>query len=236
MAITTVLFDLDGTLLPMDQDRFIRDYFGRLAHYMAPYGYEKETLLQTIWASTAHMIRGSADKTNEVLFWEHMEKAYGKRIAADRCRFDAYYREEFPKVQKSCGFTPMAAEVIRLCKEKGLTVALATNPFFPEAATYQRIAWAGLAPEDFRLITTCENSHACKPNPAYYREILDKLGARPETCLMVGNDVEEDMLARELGLQVFLLTPCLINRKNGDISRYPHGDFPELLTYLHKTV
>ena len=27
MAIKTILFDLDGTLLPMDQDVFVKDYF-----------------------------------------------------------------------------------------------------------------------------------------------------------------------------------------------------------------
>ena len=31
MSITTVLFDLDGTLLPMDQDVFVKDYFTRIA-------------------------------------------------------------------------------------------------------------------------------------------------------------------------------------------------------------
>ena len=36
MKLDTVLFDLDGTLLPMDQDVFIKAYFGRLARKLAP--------------------------------------------------------------------------------------------------------------------------------------------------------------------------------------------------------
>ena len=31
MAIQTVLFDLDGTLLPMDQNVFVKSYLGRIA-------------------------------------------------------------------------------------------------------------------------------------------------------------------------------------------------------------
>ena len=49
---------------------------------------------------------------------------------------------------------------------------------------------------------------------------------------MVGNDVGEDMVAENLGMQVFLLTDCLINKKSADLSRYPHGGFPELLALL----
>ena len=51
---------------------------------------------------------------------------------------------------------------------------------------------------------------------------------------MVGNDVQEDMMARELGMSVFLLTQCLINRKNEDITQYPHGDFDCLLEYIRR--
>lgn len=232
MKITTVLFDLDGTLLPMDQDAFIKAYFGRLAMHMAPYGYEKEKLLKTIWSSTGAMIQNSTGRSNEEVFWACMAKAYGPDIRAEEPKFDEYYAVGFPKVQSACGYSPKAAEVIAACKKKGLRLALATNPFFPATATQQRTRWAGLDPADFEWITTYENSHACKPNPAYYREVLEKLDVAPEQCLMVGNDVDEDMMARQLGLSVFLLTPCLINRKGKDISEYPHGDFDDLLAYI----
>ena len=53
---------------------------------------------------------------------------------------------------------------------------------------------------------------------------------------MVGNDVGEDMIARDLGMQVFLLTDCLINRKEKDISVYPNGSFDELMDYIRASV
>ena len=92
--------------------------------------------------------------------------------------------------------------------------------------------WAGLNQDDFELYTTYENIGCCKPNLDYYREILRRIGCQPEECLMVGNDVGDDMCARELGMDVFLLTDCLINKENADISVYPNGSFQELLDYI----
>ena len=111
-------------------------------------------------------------------------------------------------------------------------VILATNPIFPKAATENRIRWAGLEPEDFLLYTTYENSRYCKPNPKYFEEILRETGRRPEECVMVGNDASEDTTAGALGIPVFLLTDCLINRQGADLSAYPQGGFPELKEYL----
>ena len=121
---------------------------------------------------------------------------------------------------------------MRAIQALGLGTVLATNPIFPKVATESRIRWAGLQPEDFRLYTTYENASYCKPNPDYYREILDKLNLRPEECLMVGNDVAEDMVAETLGMKVFLLPACVINREGRDIDAYPHGDFDDLLAYV----
>ena len=61
---------------------------------------------------------------------------------------------------------------------------------------------------------------------------METLGVKAEECLMVGNDVREDMVAQELGMQVFLLTDCLINRDDKDITAYPHGGFDELFSFI----
>ncbi len=41
MKYQAIFFDLDGTLLPMDNDRFTQGYFHLLAQTAAPYGYEE---------------------------------------------------------------------------------------------------------------------------------------------------------------------------------------------------
>ena len=49
---------------------------------------------------------------------------------------------------------------------------------------------------------------------------------------MVGNDVGEDMIAQQLGMKVFLLTDCIINKEEKDIAKYPQGSFEELKEYI----
>lgn len=237
MYLTTVLFDLDGTLLPMDQEAFTTGYFKLLAKKLAPHGYEPKSLVDAIWAGTAAMVKNDGSCTNEQAFWKKFSAIYGfEKALADQPLFEDFYANEFSAAQEICGFTPAAAETVRRLKARGVRVALATNPIFPRIATEQRIRWAGLAPEDFALYTTYENSTFCKPNPDYYREVARTLGVQPEECLMVGNDATEDLAAREAGMDVFLLTDCLINTKNRDISACPRGDFAALNAYLDETL
>ena len=232
--IKNILFDLDGTLLPMDQDKFANGYFRRLVKKLAPLGYEPQKTVDGIWAGTAAMVKNDGKRTNEEAFWIKFEEIFGERVNNDKPVFDDYYRNEFNEVKSDCGFNPAAAETVRKLKEKGFKLILATNPIFPAVATESRIEWAGLDKKDFELYTTYENSHYCKPNPAYYSEIIEKLSLNPSECLMVGNDATEDTAANELGIEVFLLTDFLINKKGIDISRYPNGGFDELLEYIEK--
>ena len=138
----------------------------------------------------------------------------------------------FQRVQQVCGFAPQAKAIVDELKAAGVRVILATNPLFPAIATHSRIRWAGLSPEDFVCYTTYENSDCCKPNPLYYARLAEKLGVAPERCLMIGNDATEDVAAAKVGMSVFLLTPCLINKENMDLNAWPHGDFEALLQYL----
>jgi FMN phosphatase YigB (HAD superfamily) len=232
MKITTVLFDLDGTLLPMDQEAFMKLYFGGLAAKLAPHGYEPKALIDSIWAGTADMVRNDGSQTNEAAFWKRFAKIYGEERLADMPVFDAFYQTDFDRAQQACAPTPMAKEIVDGLRARGICTVLATNPLFPAIATKKRMAWAGLSPSDFALYTTYENSRHCKPNPAYYRDILAELGLDAAECLMVGNDVEEDMVAQSLGMRVFLLTDCLINKHGKDISAYPHGKFEDLKEFL----
>ena len=232
MAIKVVLFDLDGTLLPMDQDLFLKTYMGKISRRMASFGYEPRELISSIMLGTRDMILNDGANTNEKVFWERFCKIYGENALGDMEKFDAFYVEEFDSISSVCGHTPKALQTVNAIKKMGYRVALATNPVFPSIATEKRIAWAGFSTNDFEIFTTYENSHSSKPNLDYYREVAQKLNVLPEECLMVGNDVSDDMVARELGMKVFLLTDCLINKENADISEYPNGSFEELMSYI----
>lgn len=231
-----VLFDLDGTLLPMDQEQFVEKYLGLLAEYMAPCGYEPKALVSTVWKGTSAMMANTGEKTNEQVFWEIFRERYGPRADTDQGLFEEFYATRFAEARTVCGFAPEAAEVMEMLKEKGIRVILATNPLFPRIATVQRVRWAGLDPADFEIITTYETSSFCKPGLDYYREILARAGLKPDNCLMVGNDAREDMAAEMLGMKVFLLTDCLIHGEGEDLSRWPGGGFGELKGFLEENL
>ena len=227
--VKAVCFDLDGTLLPMDQEVFTKAYFGALAAKMAPHGYEPEALIRAVWSGTKAMVQNDGTKTNEEAFWADFARFYGEKGRGDHAVFDAFYRNEFDGVRASCGFDPQAAKLVAAIRARGIPVILATNPIFPRVAQEARLRWAGLDPEDFAYITTYENSHYSKPSPAFFTEFLQRLGLDAADCLMVGNDAEEDLAAAKAGLSVYLLTDCLINRKETDFHEVPHGGFGPLL-------
>ena len=205
LVLKAILFDLDGTLLPMEQELFLKAYMGKLVAALQPHGYEPQKLMHTILKGIEAMAKNDGSQSNESAFWNTFASVYGNRSLDDYKIFEDFYTNIFPSVQSVCGFDPMANEVIKAAKERGYRLALATNPMFPKAATYERIRWAGLDHADFDLITTYENCSTSKPNPAYYKDVLRRMNCTVEESLMVGNDVGEDMIPSEsIGMQVFL--------------------------------
>lgn len=232
MGIRAILFDLDGTLLPMDQDEFVKAYFKLLTARLATIGYDPQKFGECLWKGVGAMVKNDGSRTNEDAFWAVFTDMFGKEAMKDKAFVDEFYKVEFNQVQPVCGFNPLAKAIVDEVKASGKMAVLATNPLFPPAATENRMRWAGLSPDDFHLYTTYDNSRYCKPNANYYLEILDKIGCKPEECLMVGNDVDDDMVVEALGMKTFLLTDCLINKNEVDISKYPNGSFEELRGYI----
>ena len=236
MKVKAILFDLDGTLLPMDQDDFIKAYLGGLVGLLAPFGYKPTDIANALWASTRAMIKNDGTLTNEERFWQSFSEILGDGVRGYEKELDEFYKTEFQKVSAVCNPTPKTRELIDLVKGSDLRVILATSPLFPAVATESRIRWAGLTPDDFEHYTTYENSIYCKPNPMYYKKLLEELSLSPEECVMIGNDVGDDMVAESLGIKCFLLTDCLINRKGEDITKYTHGDFDTLINFIKEII
>lgn len=230
--LKAVMFDLDGTLLPLDQDFFVKTYLTRLTAYLAPHGYEPTSLVKAIYKGTDAMITNGGKYTNEEIFWRTFEQLLGEGKRADEPIFDSFYRTDFEKVKEIMGFDSRARAIVSALRAKGIKTVLATNPVFPKVATDARMRWAGLTPDLFDIVTTYENSYYSKPNPDYYRDLLRRIDVLPEECVMVGNDVDDDMIAEAVGMGVFLHTDRLVNRQNVDISRYPQGGFAEMAEFL----
>lgn len=234
--IKHILFDLDGTLLPMVQDEFVRYYMPLLAgaYKKAGVPVETESFIRGIWAGYEAMVCNDGSRTNREAFWSYMEPILpvsaeqSEQIALD------FYGNEFNRAVCATKPDPLSDQIVKEAKSKGLETYLATNPVFPKCATMNRIRWAGLDAEDFRTITTYETCTYCKPNPEYFRKILEEFRLRPEECLMVGNDVEEDLAVRELGVRTYLVTDTMENRKDLPVETDYMGTLAELKDFIDK--
>lgn len=229
-----ILFDLDGTLLPMDNDEFTRLYVGILSQASKEWGYIPEEMVKGLWQGTGVMMKNDGKESNEAAFWRAFSgfisnKTY-EEILADVPLFDAFYRGDFHKAKSSTWENPLAGEMLKAARNGGRKVILATSPIFPPQAVEARLGWTGLKPSDFDYITTYDNSSYCKPNHLYFTEILEKNGLSPEDCAVVGNNVEEDILPSiKAGIDPVLCTDCLINRGDTDIAPFVHGTFEEMI-------
>ncbi len=231
MKLDAILFDLDGTLLPMDNDVFTRGYLHLLAEAMQPHGYREETMLPAMWKGVAAMVKNDGRESNMEVFCRRFGELLGIDARADIPHFDAFYTRGFHEAKAFTSPTPLAKRAVALAREKAERVVLATNPLFPRVAIESRLGWAGLCPDDFDLITDYEGSGTCKPNPAYYTAIMQAIGADPHRSLMIGNNTDEDIRAAEAaGLTAYLLTDCQIGNAAGLDA--PRGSFDDLLVYL----
>lgn len=231
MKLQAILFDLDGTLLPMDTEKFVYGYLHMLYLRLEPYGYDEKTFMSGMWQGVAAMVKNDRSRINEDIFWETFRQVVGEDIMTHIPIFEKFYEEEFDSAIKFTYPSPLARLAVDIAKEKAEKVVLATNPFFPPIATEKRTRWAGLSPDEFDLVTHYGNSGSCKPNPTYYLEIADKLRVDPTRCLMVGNHTEEDIsAAQSAGMQTFLLTDYVIEK--GEMPETEKGSFERLTEYL----
>lgn len=231
--LQAILFDLDGTLLPMDNDHFTQVYFHHLADTAAQWGYtDSQTLIKAVWAGVEAMVKNQGERTNYDAFWSTFGAIMGEDSLKDIPKFSPFYDNQFHQARAATSPAPLAREVVRLAREKAEKVILATNPIFPTNADATRLSWIGLKMEDFDLVTDYANSCHSKPNPAYYQDILDQFRLDPARCLMIGNDVQEDVeAAAAAGIPAWLLTDNPINRKGSPIT-CPGGSYEEMVEYL----
>ena len=232
MSVKAVFFDLDGTLLPMNQEEFTKGYFRELAKVLAPLGIAPQALVAAIWDGTGAMVRNTGKICNADVFWTRFAQISGLDTAMCRPLCDEFYQNQFHAARAFTGENPRAAEAVRLAKENGRTAVLATNPIFPLVGQASRLSWIGLGLEDFTLVTSYESESVCKPNPAYYTAICQRLDIPPEQCLMIGNDDEEDMYAAAAaGIPGYLVTDCRIPSADRPWQG-PQGTFREMLEML----
>jgi FMN phosphatase YigB (HAD superfamily) len=228
-----ILFDLDGTLLDIDMNYFLRQYFALMLKFARERGLARETLAERILIATSLMINNrDPEKLNQEVFFDEFFKDPAYSPDLYHPFFDEFYHREFGKLKELCCPLPLAHAIVEQAGRLSPNVVIATNPVFPETALRQRMEWAGVGSFQYRLVTSYEVMHFTKPHPEYYREISEIIGVSPERCLMIGNDVGEDLTAGGLGMKTFLVKDRMINSRNLEIVVDWQGYHPDLLSFL----
>ena len=173
MAIKAVLFDLDGTLLPVDTALFLKTYFGLLAKKMGENGYDAKHFTKALFAGTDAMMKNDGALTNETLFWRVFGGFYAEGQMPPIELFDAFYEHDFPLTRTVCESDARPRAIVDAVKAKGLVTVLATAPGFPQVAAETRMGYSGLVPTDFALCTTYENSSY------FHKEFKKRYGMTP---------------------------------------------------------
>ena len=229
-----ILFDLDGTLLDINMDVFIRQYFSKMVAMAEEAGYSvAERLVEKVWRATEVMISNRDPQLrNEEVFREHFYRDWPIPREEFDPFFEHFYEKGFPELKKHTRPFPGIPEMMQQIFDRGFKVVVATNAVFPLTALQQRLDSAGVGDFNYELITSYEVMHFCKPHLEYYQEIVDKLGVRPEECLMVGNDIGEDLPAGLLGMKTFLVEDLLID-KGQNLTPDWRGYLPDLYNYIN---
>jgi len=229
-----ILFDLDGTLLNINMDHFLKHYFKKMVEMAVKCEYRNtEKLVKQIYNSTKAMIEDrNPYTTNEEVFMTDFFKNWCYPPEEFKSFFDKFYEKGFPQLKQYCCPFPGVPEMMAGLFAKNFRIVIATNAVFPLTALQQRLDWARIGQFNYELITSFEVMHFCKPHIEYYREIADKIGVKPEHCLMVGNDAKEDLPAGKIGMKTFLLENNLVNGKEAVLKPTWRGELKDLFHFM----
>ncbi len=210
-----ILFDLDGTLLPMDMDYFLEKYFVAISSHFSRQVDQKK-FIDSLLKATGSMIKNNGELTNKEVFTKEFFKMLPELNQEEALEsFDEFYKQKFPSLGDNINKDPQTMKAIEILNDNNKKLILATNPVFPIEAVESRLKWIGLSSDHFDFITCYSNMHYCKPNLKYYQEILDKMEISSESSLMVGNDEMEDMVSSKLGINTILIKDNLKESEQG---------------------
>jgi len=228
----TIIFDLDGTLLPMETESFTKLYAKALTEAFYDFD-DRNKVFKQVMHSVQATVLNKTHETNYNKFFNHFDKHMDKDVDVYIKRFDEFYASGFGQVQSATSVSEEMIEAVDLLKKKQYNLIIATNPIFPMSANKQRIKWAGLDIEKFDHVTSFESNHYCKPHLEFYSEVLEMNQLNAEDVLMVGNDVQEDLAIKALGAKTYIINNHLINRKpDKEINSDYIGSYCDFLEFV----
>lgn len=215
--IKAVLLDLDDTLLINPTLRFMQVYMQQFERYTAEH-WGLESLRDHLMSAGRGVMFDARDmqQSNLSVMLESLSQSTGRAPDELLAMFrDFFTSPAFESVRECTGVVPAAAKIVQRLKEQGYMVVIATNPIYIAEAIQRRLNWAGLSDNlcDYAFVTHAENMHFAKPHPAYYAEILGRVGIEPDEALMVGDDTRNDIApAENVGLYTRQITPATLHK------------------------
>ena len=227
--IRAIFFDLDGTLAPLDEDTFIKMYMSLLSAKAIESGHDGQLFMKALGEGVKAMYTNDGHALNETVFWEPLYKAFP---TFDKKIYEEFYKNDFKKILVTVGKNEYARPIVEFCKQHFDYVILSTNPLFPKVATLLRMGVVGLKEDDFDYITSFENSSFCKPNPAYFLDLLQKFNLKPDEVIVLGNNNFEDcQCAYDAKIKSYLIGDCLIYDKRCTME-FEHIDMDKVIDFL----
>ncbi len=204
--ITTLLFDIDNTLLSFDEKIFIGIYGKHIHNYFINEIPSYSEFMRIFLKSTNKMIEKEPYGKNLTKFADDFESEISLNRDEIITRFKQFYQNEFSKLHSIMRPVPIAKDLIKLA-EKHFTIVAATNPLFPAIANEVRLSWAGLSSKEVNWaeVTSADDYHYAKPHVEYYQEILKRINKTPPECMMIGDDKINDMIAGKIGIRTYLV-------------------------------
>jgi len=131
-VISTLLFDLDDTLLGNDMGTFLPAYFQRLTQYLAADldGQTTRFLAELLNGTRAMIASTDPARTLSAVFADHFYPAMGWEPEAWTPRWEDFYRTGFAELRRLTTSRPAARAVMEWAFAQGYEVVIATSPLF----------------------------------------------------------------------------------------------------------
>lgn len=208
--IKAVLLDLDNTLIRNPDRAFAMAFLQQLDAFVVSQWQHTDFSRHLVSGIKAQQEPREPADTN----YHVMRKAIQQTLDIDdtelRTILNTFYAEIYPRLRDCISPVHDASVLVDDLLASGYAVVIATNPLYPLDAVQQRLRWGGLPddPGTYALVTHLDNMHFSKPDPAYFAEILARVGIEPDEAVVIGDSLHNDIEpARQLGLHTYHISP-----------------------------
>jgi FMN phosphatase YigB (HAD superfamily) len=229
-AVTTLLVDLDGTLVRINQRVLARGLLlagaRRFASVVPPWRF-RSMYVRALDAARAN----ATSKTNHEVFIDFLRQ-HTRRPERVAGLVEEFVETDLANLRTAFSPMPDARGMLVAARAMGYKLVLATNPLWPLAAVRLRLSCAGLGDIAFSYIAHSEVSTRCKPGKDYYEELLRRASAPAAHCVMIGNDPEKDAPAVSVGIKTVLLAGDRVAPADNESALLTYATLPQVHQWL----